>query len=270
MIAEFERQTVADSVEFCGKGVHTGEACSARVFPGSDGIAFRVGSERILAMPSSVTDTTRTTRLGPVGMAEHLMSAFAAMEISDAEVEVIGPELPILDGSALDYWNGLQAVGAERTGKTSKVTIFSRVNVQGDNEERIGVSAGSGRWRYEWEVPGCWLGPLGFEASLPDDYGEQIAPAKTFCQESEIAMARAAGLGKGADEHNTLVIGQEGYLTEQRFRDEPPRHKLLDLIGDLMLAGIPPRFLNVVAERSGHRLNVEAAARLAETCTWED
>jgi UDP-3-O-acyl-N-acetylglucosamine deacetylase len=83
-------------------------------------------------------------------------------------------------------------------------------------------------------------------------------------------MIRAAGLGKGGTEENTLVIGGDGYLTQSRFDDEPARHKLLDVIGDLMLAGIPARFLNVVAERSGHRLNVEAAVRLVEVSTWEE
>jgi UDP-3-O-acyl-N-acetylglucosamine deacetylase len=203
-------------------------------------------------------------------MVEHLLSALAAMEITDAEIEVEGPELPILDGSAKDYLDRLKAAGSEALGSQRRVHIFSRVNVQGENEERIGVSAGSGRWRFDWARPGYWPGDISFEAQLPEDYEQEIAPARTFCHESDIPMIQAAGLGKGGNEHNTLVIGDGGYLTEHRFANEPARHKMLDLIGDLMLSRVPPRFLNVVGERSGHSLNVAAASRLAEVCTWED
>jgi UDP-3-O-acyl-N-acetylglucosamine deacetylase len=192
------------------------------------------------------------------------------MEITAAEVEVTGREMPILDGSALEYLHGLQEAGTASVGKRRSVHLFSRVNVQGENDERIGISAGSGRWRFDWERAGSWPGALSTEAQMPDDYAEVVAPARTFCFEDELEMIRAAGLGKGGTEENTLVIGGDGYLTQSRFDDEPARHKLLDVIGDLMLAGIPARFLNVVAERSGHRLNVEAAVRLVEVSTWEE
>ena len=72
------------------------------------------------------------------------------------------------------------------------------------------------------------------------------------------------GLGKGLDEKSALILGIEGYKNEARFPDEPARHKLLDLIGDLYLSGVPIRHINVVAERSGHRTNVKAAAMLAQ------
>jgi UDP-3-O-acyl-N-acetylglucosamine deacetylase len=203
-------------------------------------------------------------------MIEHIMSAFGGLEITDADIEVTGREMPILDGSAKEYLEGLAAVGVESLGERRQVHLFSRVNVQGEGTERIGISAGSGRWRFDWERERHWPGAMSREAHLPDDYAEDVAPARTFCFEDELEAIRAAGLGKGGNERNTLVIGGEGYLTGCRFEDEPPRHKLLDLIGDLMLAGIPARFLNVAAERSGHKLNVEAAARLSEVCTWEE
>jgi len=270
MTVEFDRRTLSGKAVFEGTGIHSGCACKAIVRPGSGGLAFTSGGHRVSAIPENVTDTTNTTRLGSMGMIEHLMSAFAALEITDAEVEVEGPELPILDGSAKEYLDGLQAAGIDALGAKRQVQIFSRVNVQGENDERIGISAGSGRWRFDWARPGYWPSELSFEAQLPEDFRGEIAPARTFCHESDIPMIQAVGLGKGGNEHNTLVIGEDGYRTEHRFEDEPARHKLLDLIGDLMLSRVPPRFLNVVGERSGHRLNVAASARLAEVCTWED
>jgi len=269
MTGEFDRRTLSRDAIFDGVGIHSGEHCRAVAKPGGDGLAFRSGGERWLAVPENVTSTTNTTTLGEVGMVEHIMSAFAALEISDAEVEVYGPEMPILDGSSLEYLEGLRSAGSEKVGSTRRVHIFSRVNVQGEGEERIGVSSGSGRWRFDWEGS-AWPGALSFEAQLPDDYDQEIAPARTVCYESDIPKLQAAGLGKGGNEYNTLVIGGDGYRTEHRFADEPARHKLLDLIGDIMLSRVPPRFLNVVGERSGHRLNVAAAMRLAEVCTWED
>jgi UDP-3-O-acyl-N-acetylglucosamine deacetylase len=78
----------------------------------------------------------------------------------------------------------------------------------------------------------------------------------------EVPAVLAAGLAKGLDIEKALILGIEGYKNDARFPDEPARHKLLDLAGDLYLAGVPLRFLNVAAERSGHRTNVEAAAKL--------
>jgi UDP-3-O-acyl-N-acetylglucosamine deacetylase len=271
MTAEFERRTLGGEATFEGPGIHTGEVGKAIVRPGEDGIVFTINGERLAARPENVTDTAmRTTRLGGVGMIEHLMSALGGMEVTDAEIEVSGREMPILDGSAKEYLEGLQSAGTTEVGKRRSVHLFSRVNVQGDNDERIGISAGTGRWRFDWERAGSWPGALSAEAQMPDDYDGAVAPARTFCFEDEMEQILAAGLGKGGTEHNTLVIGSDGYLTKCRFEDEPPRHKLLDVIGDLMLAGIPARFLNVVAERSGHRLNVEAAARLVEVSNWEE
>ena len=270
MNAEFERRTVGGEVAFEGQGIHSGEIGKAVVRPGNDGIVFIANGERIAAKPENVADTTRTTRLGSVAMIEHLMSAFGAMEITDAEVEVTGREMPILDGSAREYLEGLESVGVDSLGKRSSVHLFGRVNVQGSNDERIGISVGTGRWRFDWARGNDWPGELSKEVHMPDEYRSEVAPARTFCFEDEMEMILAAGLGKGGTMENTLVIGKDGYRTQSRFDDEPPRHKLLDLVGDLMLARVPARFLNVVAERSGHRLNVEAAARLVEVCSWEE
>jgi UDP-3-O-acyl-N-acetylglucosamine deacetylase len=97
------------------------------------------------------------------------------------------------------------------------------------------------------------------------DYAERIAPSRTIAFAEEIPMIIQAGLGKGLDESSVLVLGLEGYKNEPRSPDEPVQHKLLDIMGDLYLAGVPARALSVVAERSGHRANVKAAAKLLES-----
>ena len=203
-------------------------------------------------------------------MVEHLMSAFAGIAITDAEVEVEGEEMPILDGGSAEYLRGLRDAGTKETGRISACRLFGRVNLQ-DGPQRIGISLGSGRWRYEFEREDCWPGKQEFEITLDEEtYAKEVALAKTFAFSDEIEALQEAGLGKGGSQENTLIIGPQGYLTESRFPDEAPRHKLLDCIGDLALSGIPMRFLNVVAERTGHKMNVQAAARLSEICEWED
>jgi UDP-3-O-acyl-N-acetylglucosamine deacetylase len=203
-------------------------------------------------------------------MIEHLMSALAGLEITDAEVQVDGDELPILDGSSADYVNGLKAAGLQTIGSEKRCRLFGRINLREQNQA-IGVSVGTGRWRYEFEREDFFPGYQVFEAYLEGAvYEDRVSPARTFAFEDEIEQLLMAGLGKGGSEENTLVIGKDGYRTPSRFADEPARHKLLDCIGDLALAGIPIRFLNVVAERTGHRMHVQAAQRLTEICEWED
>jgi UDP-3-O-acyl-N-acetylglucosamine deacetylase len=198
------------------------------------------------------------------------MSAMAVLEVTDAEIEVEGSEIPILDGSSLEFAKGLLDAGFESLGMKYAAGLFGRINMQED-DQRMSISVGEGWWRYEYDSGERWPGKVEFEIEINQDrYLSEIAPARTFVFEEEIAVIQSMGLGRGGDETNTLVLGPNEYRTTARFSDEPARHKLLDCIGDLYLAGIPPRFLNVAAERSGHKLNLRAAERLQELCDWED
>jgi UDP-3-O-[3-hydroxymyristoyl] N-acetylglucosamine deacetylase len=258
----FRRKTLASEVKFQGLGLHTGVAVKVAVHPGKDGIAFRLGGERWLATPDNVSDTRRCTKLGEVGTIEHIMSAFAGIEITDAEVELSAPELPALDGSALEYVQAFAGAGLTELGSQEMRDPYARVFLQ-EVQVKIAIGKGTGHWRYLYEAPDRWPGEQTFDCSdIVASYVDEIAPARTFAMLEEIPMVLAAGLAKGLDIEKALVIGEEGYKNEARFPDEPARHKLLDLMGDLYLAGVPARFLNVTAEKSGHRTNVEAAARL--------
>jgi UDP-3-O-acyl-N-acetylglucosamine deacetylase len=262
----FQRRTVASDVVFEGKGLHGGTQVRIVVHPGENGIWFRRGSERIHAIPENVTDTTRCTRLGSISTIEHLMSALAGREISDAEIEVEGDELPALDGSALPYYEDLSATAD--LGEAELPSLFSRIFLQEDHGLKLAVSKGDGHWRYVYDLGVRWPGQQSFELlDLPQGYSDEIAPARTLVLSEEIEAAKSLGLGRGLDGSSVLIIGGGGYLNESRFPDEPARHKLLDLIGDVYLAGIPLRHLNVVAERTGHRANVHVAKMLREAVT---
>ncbi len=262
----FVRRTPTDSVRFEGRGLHSGEPITVLVHPGAEGIAFRRGATRWAASPENVTDTSRCTRLGEVSTVEHLMSAFAGLGVTDAEVEVDGDELPAMDGCSLAFYQGVSAVGLPARGEATVDGPFARVfHVDGD--VKIAISSGNGHWRYEFECGDRWPHSQHFEVLSLNKYADEIAPARTFAFEEEMEMVRKAGLGKGLDETTAFVIGSSGYVNKAKFDDEPARHKALDLIGDLYLSGVPPQLLNVVAQRSGHRTNVAAATKLKEHVT---
>jgi UDP-3-O-acyl N-acetylglucosamine deacetylase len=258
------RKTLAAPVTLQGLGVHTAVPVTVTLHPGQDGIAFRYHGTRTPARPENVTDTTRSTKVGEVGTVEHLMSALAGLEVTDLEVELNAPELPALDGSSLPYVRAMSEAGFEDLGERQLPPLFKRVFHQ-DEAIKIAASKGDGHWRYVFATDDRWPNEQSYEA--PDvvaAYAEEIAPARTFAFAEEIPKLIELGLGKGLDIDTALVLGIEGYKNDPLFPDEPARHKLLDLMGDLYLSGVPVRFLNVVAERSGHRTNVRAAALLAQ------
>ena len=264
MNTQVSRRTLRSEVRFEGLGLHTGVPVVMTVRPGDAGIAFSLGAERTLALPENVTDTTRSTRLGSVGTIEHLMSAFAGLEITDAEVELTAPEVPGMDGSALPYVNALLGAGFEDFGNLDVPSLFTRIFHQED-ELKVAVAKGSGHWRYVYDLGSRWPGQQSYELlDVTAGYVAEIAPARTFALAEEIPHLIEHGLGKGLDEDSALILGIEGYKNEARFSEEPARHKLLDVIGDLYLAGVPISMLSVVAERSGHRTNVAVAAMLRQ------
>ena len=258
----FIRRTVANPVSFTGLGLHTGVPVELTIHPGENGIAFRYGSTRTEATPDNVTDTRRSTKLGEVGTIEHLMSALAGLEITDAEIELTAPEIPAMDGSSLPFCQGLRGVGMVELGEKELPSLYSRIFLQ-ELPLKIAVGKGTGHWRYEYETGDRWPGSMHFEStSIIDAYETEIAPARTFVLTEELPMIEQYGLGKGLTRESVTILGEAGFDNEARFPDEPARHKLLDMLGDLYLSGIPARYLNVVGTRNGHTANVKMAAMM--------
>jgi UDP-3-O-acyl-N-acetylglucosamine deacetylase len=232
------------------------------VHPSEDGIRFRFGNAVVSASPENVTETTRCTRLGPISTIEHLMSAFAGLEITDAEVELTAHEVPGMDGSSGPFVAGLMEAGLVVTAEAQLPHLYRRVFFkEGDTE--IAVAKGTGHWRYAFDTGSRWPGRQVFESRrVADEYPSVISHARTFAFAEEIPTIMQMGLGKGLDESSALILGSDDYQNPARFDDEPARHKMLDIIGDLYLSGVPIRHLNVAAERSGHTANVKTAAML--------
>jgi UDP-3-O-[3-hydroxymyristoyl] N-acetylglucosamine deacetylase len=244
-----------------GRGLHSGTPLTVRLHPHDDGIVFRCRGESVRAHPDNVTGTFRATTLGGIATVEHLMSAFAGAGVSGAVVELTAPELPALDGSAGEFADAIADAGTLVFDKDPGPRVFTTMTVQ-DGPTSIVIRPGSGRWRCTFDAGDRWPGALTVAARLPDEYRTAVAWARTFIRAEEIPDALRAGLGGGLDSGSVVIIGPDGYADPVRSPDEPARHKLLDLIGDLWLAGVPLDQLDVTAVRPGHAAAVRAAARL--------
>ena len=254
---------MAKTCHLAGAGLHSGDPVQVQIEPSESGIHFCCGQDRIKAISQNVSDTSRCTRLGTISTIEHVMSALAGLAITDADIILTANELPALSGGSDDYVRELSAAGTETIGK-AEFSLFERVFfVEGD--VRVGISKGEGHWRYDFECGDRWPHSQFYECRLNSQlYSDDIAPSRTFAFEEEVEPLLKAGLAKGLNLETALIIGQQGYNNQAKWPDEPARHKILDLIGDLYLAGVPPHLLNVVGVRSGHRTNVAAALRLSE------
>ncbi len=250
------KRTLSGQANFEGLGAalrSTGKGCGPSGFGRN---RFPAGLRENQGRP---TETFPTPPVAPasdlVSTIEHMMSALAlVLEITDAEVELDAPELPGMDGSSLEFVRGLLAAGLETIGNEERPSLFRRVFFH-EGTTKIAAAKGDGHWRYEFETGERWPGTQSFEETwVVDRYAEEIAPARTFAFAEEIPAIIQMGLAKGLDESSALILGIDGYKNEARFTDEPARHKLLDLIGDLYLAGIPIRNLNVSSEQKwAHR-----------------
>ncbi len=273
-------QTIAEPLEFAGVGLHSEPPVTMRVLPAAagSGIVFRrtdLDNFEIAATGRNVAKVSYATSLMRQGVlistTEHLLSALIGMGIDNAIVELDNLELPILDGSALPYVEAFQRAGIrEQRRRREALRVLQPVEVR-EGEKFIGVYPGSGyRISYTIDFPA----PIGRQKTCVDlaaeTYGSEIAPARTFGYEADEKKLRDMGLIRGASPENAIILNARGPVNGPlRFDDEYARHKVLDLIGDLALAG---RRLegHVVAVRAGHAMHTALVARLLkDRSAWE-
>jgi UDP-3-O-[3-hydroxymyristoyl] N-acetylglucosamine deacetylase len=245
-------------------------AGSGIVFRRTDLDNFEIPANgRNIAKVSYATSLMRQGVL--ISTTEHLLSALIGMGIDNVIVEIDNLELPILDGSALPYVAAILGVGIrEQRRRRETIRVLQPVEVR-EGEKFIGVYPGSGyRISYTIEFPA----PIGQQKTCIDlateTYGSEIAAARTFGYKADEKKLRDMGLIRGASIENAIVLGPNGPENGPlRFPDEYARHKVLDLIGDLALAG---RRLegHVVAVRAGHAMHTALVARLMkDRSAWE-
>lgn len=265
-----EQSTLRQDVSFEGIGIHTGAKCSLLIHPAEagSGIVFLRDRVRIPATPSHVVDTSsRGTTLGLNGTKvvciEHLLAALAGLGIDNIVCEVIGPELPALDGSARVYVEsfnntGLLNQGRERTEyRIEQLECVSRGDAVLTGSPSDSFQAG---FLLRYDNPMIGMSTRQFSGGS-DAFVADLASARTFGLWSEAEQLRAAGLALGASEENALIVYEDRVRPALRFPDEFVRHKLLDMLGDLALTGgaIHGTLFGVA---TGHWANVEMARRI--------
>ncbi len=268
------QHTLQREVGFSGVGLHTGVRATARILPAAPGtgIVFRrtdLGVD-IPASVDHVVETSYATVIGAKGARistiEHFLAALFAMEIDNAVVAVDGPELPILDGSALDVARALYDCGAVRqSARRTFLRVWENERIRKNGSLMTLSPSEDLEILVTVDFPGTAIGRQWAKFTLdPETFLRDIAPARTFVLREQIDALRAAGLAKGGTLDNAIVV--EGDIVHNneglRFRNEFARHKLLDLIGDIALLGRPVRGA-FVAVRPGHTVNRELTAHLA-------
>lgn len=271
-------RTLAKIAELSGIGLHSGAFVRVRIKPEHEGRGIRFvrvdlpGSPPISSRDIDLHCPPFRTGLkngkAEVHTVEHLMSALAGLGVSDAEIEIDGAELPGLDGSARGYVEALlEAHVVDSGARDIRPIVVDRVLRVEDGPaslEALPFENGL-KISYALHYPGHALaqGRFEFEFSA-ENYLREIAPARTFAIKPEAEKMLALGFGKGANTENTVVVdGDRAIGTELRFADEPVRHKILDLIGDLYVTG-RPLHAHLIGKFSGHKANRAMALKLLE------
>ena len=258
------RRTIAHEVSTSGIALHSGVPVTMRLSPApaGHGIVFRradIGAD-IPARFDLVSETRLGTVIGSgeakVGVVEHLMAAAAGAEIDDLLVTLDGPEPPILDGDALSYLALLESAGAaEQAEPRTVLKVVKPVTVENGDAKASLLPDDSLSFSYELSFPVIGDQYYAFAFSRAG-FKAEIAPARTFGFLKELETLNKMDLAKGASLANTLALDDSGVVNRerQRFADEFVRHKILDAIGDLALAGAPlvARF---EGRKSGHSTN---------------
>ena len=262
------QKTLRGEVVFEGRGLHTGRAARVRLkgAPVGFGLRFsdlKTGLGEITIGDLKAVDfaSERRTRIGAaqngVETIEHLLSALAGLGVSNARIEVDGEEIPALDGSALPFVRAIREAGVvEQKARQECIAIREPLFCSGENTAICVFPYRGFKITYTMDYPHPALKAQTVSLDITEGtFVSRIAPARTFCTREEALFLRRKGFGKGANFGNTLVFSKKGPIRNRlRFKDECARHKILDLIGDLALAGRPVEG-HFVAVRSGHYLN---------------
>jgi UDP-3-O-acyl N-acetylglucosamine deacetylase len=261
------QRTIATSTVIYGLGLHSGNRTGMAVqpLPPDSGIHFLTlpKGTQIPAHLDSVADTEYATTLSREGESirtvEHFLATLHACGITNLLIKVHG-EIPVLDGSALEFCERLVEVGIQdQDAPRKEFVIDRRYEVKGGDEKVLAVEPAdlfSVSYLLRYPEP---VGEQFYEFTLSgrEAFEQEIAPARTFGFMRDLRMMNELGLGSGGRLDNCILVGEDGVInTELRFPDEFVRHKILDIIGDLYLLGYPVRG-KVTGRLTGHRDNIK-------------
>ncbi|MBW1992415.1 MAG: UDP-3-O-acyl-N-acetylglucosamine deacetylase [Deltaproteobacteria bacterium] len=246
------QKTLARPLTITGIGLHQGRPATLTVFPAAANTGIRLVREdlphrpQVPALYTSVVGTARNTTLGdgqPLFFTvEHLLAALLGVGVDNALILVEGPEIPIMDGSAAPFTERLLATGFRLLPEPRTYLVMRRPVEYREGERWMRASPGQPRITYTIDFPHPLIGRQRYSIPLNTSaFCREIAPARTFGFLKEVEQLRSQGLALGGSLDNALVLGEEQVLNPEglRFPDEFVRHKILDVMGDLALLGVP-------------------------------
>lgn len=271
------QHTLSGPAIFAGVGVHTGERVRAAIRPGPahSGIVFirtdvTDRDNRVPVRAKAVQPTALNTEIANaagvrVSTIEHLMAALYGCGIDNAHVDIDGPEVPIMDGSAAPFVAAIAKAGVKVSGKARKYLVVKKAVTVVDGDKKATIIP-SRHYKISFDMQFAHPAVKSQFRSLEftqESFAEDFAAARTFGFLAEVEMMKSHGLALGGSLENAVVIGDNGVINPEglRFQDEFVRHKILDSVGDLSLAG--HRLIgHVKATKSGHDLNHKLVTEL--------
>jgi UDP-3-O-[3-hydroxymyristoyl] N-acetylglucosamine deacetylase len=278
---ELEMQrTLFGSTQCTGVGVHSGAPVTLRLLPApvDSGIVFirtdiAEGKNRVAAHWDNVVDTRLCTMLGNEhGTVEHLMAAWRALDIDTAFIELDGTEVPIMDGSSAPFVLLIEMAGVqEQDAPRQWIEIIKPIHIEHEGKTASLVPSDQASFAIEIKFDNTVIAQQSYDIEISATaFKGEISRARTFGFLAEVEQLRKMGLARGGSLHNAVVISGDKVLNEDglRYGDEFARHKLLDAIGDLSLAGAPIRG-SFSGYCTGHALNNKLLhALFADRSAW--
>ena len=265
----FNQQTISEPIHISGIGLHKGINVSMNLIPANAdfGIKFfrtDIGENNdVEALWSNVTNTTLSTTISnkngvSVSTIEHLMSALSGLHIDNVKIEINGPEVPIMDGSSKEFVNLIESIPIKNLNKKRKIIKIKKDIRVTKNDSSVELKPNK-QFSIDFEIdfPSKLISKQSCQLQLVNgNYKSDIASARTFGFEEDVDKLRLNGLALGGSLENAVVVGQNKILNKDglRYADEFVRHKILDSIGDLYLAGSPIQGY-FYGNKSGHYLN---------------
>ncbi len=276
-----KQQTLRGRAVYSGITLHTGVRATLRINPAPEntGIWFRrvdvAGAPSVRAIASNVVDVRRGTTISgngaTVATVEHIMASLHACGVDNAVVDMDGPEPPILDGSAREFFSGIMDAGIEE--QSAEAAVFrpaAPIHVNGGHTQMIIAPQPEDSLRVfcTTSFAGCPFDPQFMEVEITrESFEKEIAPARTFVAFSDLRQLLSMGLVRGGSLDNAAILHGGAIFSKEKllWQNEIVRHKILDIVGDLFLCGKRVRG-SVVAVKPGHPRNVELAMAMMAQC----
>ena len=262
------QQTLSKPINFKGQGLHTGRSCAIKILPAeaNQGITFKrtdLDKNNIIKanyknVSSAKLCTTLENKFGvKVSTVEHLLAAFYISGIDNVMVEIDNEEVPIMDGSAVDFINEIRKQNLKELSKKRKyLRVLKKVDLE-DGDKKISIEKGNSSLEVQFNLnyKNKIINKQKNKIDFQNDDLEDVINSRTFCLYEDIEKIKKLGLAKGGSLENALVVDKDKILNKDGLRNEKEfvNHKILDLAGDFLLSGF--RILgNVKCHHGGHEL----------------